>query len=98
MAIVTYFDKYLKGNVYNIIFTILLVTKADNGNITVILNKQNYLGKMQKLLDDSSTYDKIELQGMFFRCPPPIFFSIKYAIEHQKLRDTCFFLSAQNKF
>ena len=38
----------------------LLVTKADKVNITVILNKQNYLDKMQQLLDDSSAY------GTFF--------------------------------
>ena len=37
-------------------------------------------------------------QGMFFRCPPLIFLSFKHVIEYKKLRDTCFFLSAQNKF
>ena len=42
----------------------LLVTKADKGNITVILNKQNYLDKMQNLLDDSSTYEKIDLDPL----------------------------------
>ena len=35
----------------------LLVPKVDKGNITVILNKQNYLDKMQNLLDDFSTYE-----------------------------------------
>ena len=47
--------EFLKNNIE------LLVTKADKGNVTVILNKQNYLDKMQNLLDDSSTYEKIDL-------------------------------------
>ena len=42
----------------------LLVTKSDKSNITVILNKQNYLDKMQNLFDESSTYEKIDLDPL----------------------------------
>ena len=47
---------------------------------------------------ENFTLNFLNSQGMFFRCSPPIFFSSKYVIEYKKLRDTCFFLSAQNKF
>jgi len=34
----------------------LLVTRADKGQVTVIMNKQTYINKMNKTLDDDSTY------------------------------------------
>ena len=37
----------------------LLVTKADKENITVVLNKSDYNKKMNDLLNDQSTYEKI---------------------------------------
>ena len=38
----------------------LLVTKADKGNITVVLNKSDYNIKINDLLNDQSAYEKID--------------------------------------
>ena len=38
----------------------LLVTHADRGNITVVLNRDSYDGQMLELLNDISTYKKVD--------------------------------------
>ena len=43
----------------------LLITHADKGNITVILKKQECLNKMNKMLDDDTTYEKIPYNPLF---------------------------------
>ena len=37
----------------------LFITKADKGNVTVILNRSDYNEKMFKLLNDNYTYKEI---------------------------------------
>ena len=39
--------------------SILFITKADKGNVTVMLNRSDYNEKMLQLLNDNSTYKKI---------------------------------------
>ena len=43
----------------------LLIRHADRGNITVILKKQEYLNKINKMLDDDTTYEKIPYNPPF---------------------------------
>ena len=44
---------YLKSRKY------IVITKADEGGKTVVLDKSIYIKKINDLLEDSSTYDKI---------------------------------------
>ena len=37
----------------------LLVTHADKGNITIILNHKDYNSQMSDLLNDTSTYEEV---------------------------------------
>jgi hypothetical protein len=39
----------------------IIVTRADKGNTTVILNRSDYLEKMAEILDDSDTYKKVDV-------------------------------------
>jgi len=38
----------------------LIFTRVDKNNITVILNRNNHLSKMEILLSDTSTYEMIQ--------------------------------------
>jgi len=38
----------------------LFVTKADKGQVTVIMDKRTYIEKMNKTLDDDNTYKQIK--------------------------------------
>lgn len=38
----------------------LLITKADEGNITVILNRKDYIKKCENILNDESSYKKLD--------------------------------------
>jgi len=38
----------------------LFVTKADKGQVIVIMNKQTYIEKMNKILDHDNTYKQIK--------------------------------------
>ena len=51
---VTSTKKFIKANPG------IFVTKADKGNATVILDRQNYITGMEKLFSDSKTYCRIE--------------------------------------
>jgi len=46
-------NKFIKNNL-NIIFT-----RADKGNITVALEKSEYLNKIEEMLNDTETYEKV---------------------------------------
>ena len=44
--------------------TELFITKADKGNVTVILNRSDYNEKILQLLNDNSTYKKINYKPL----------------------------------
>lgn len=50
---VTLVKKFLRDN------DDIFVTKADKGQCTVIMNKKDYLEKMETLLSDEATYKKL---------------------------------------
>jgi len=37
-----------------------MFTRADKGNTTVVLNRHNYISKMENLLPDNNTYDEMK--------------------------------------
>ena len=39
-----------------------------------------------------ASFRSADLQGEYFRCPPPIILIFGYVIEDQKIRNTCFFI------
>jgi len=39
----------------------IIFTKADKGNITVVLNRNDYVSKITDMLDDINTYTKIRI-------------------------------------
>ncbi|KYQ51610.1 hypothetical protein ALC60_09284 [Trachymyrmex zeteki] len=45
--------------IYMGIYTYTIVTKADKGNVTVALNKDNYIEKMEEIVSDNNTYEVI---------------------------------------
>jgi len=58
MELLTFLTHYTKNFVRKnpeIIFT-----RADKGNITVALNKSNYIKKMEEVLSDTNTYTLIK--------------------------------------
>lgn len=38
----------------------IIITKADKGNVTVILNKVDYIDKMERMLNDRNTYSIVK--------------------------------------
>ena len=43
----------------------IIIPKADKGNAIVLINKNEYVGKMEAILDDPSKFRKVEFKKMF---------------------------------